>query len=139
MKQTFKITSSLLLVILLLFSAVACADKAGTSGLWKNAAYTADATLGEGAHTVTVKVTAEEKTVTFTIRTDKATLGEALCELGLINDASFFDTCNGIKADWDKDQAYWAFYVGEEYASYGVGDQKAVTTGEPVYKLVYTK
>lgn len=139
MKQTLKITSSLLLVVLLVFSAVACANEKDATGLWKDATYTADATLGEGANTVTVEVTAEEKTVTFTVKTDKSTLGEALYDLELINNASFFDTCNGIKADWDADQAYWAFYVGEEYASFGVGDQKAVTTGEPVYKFVYTK
>ncbi len=139
MKRTMKITTSMLLVIMLVFCAVSCAEKVGETGLWENATYLSDTTLGDGANTVKVELTAEEQTVIFTIKTDKATLGEALFEHKLINDATFFDTCNGMKADWDKDKAYWAFYVGDEMAQYGVGDPKAVTTGEPTYKIVYTK
>ncbi len=139
MKQTMKITTSLLLVVMLLFCAVSCAEKVDAVGLWENATYLSDTTLGDGANTVKVELTAEEQTIIFTIKTDKTTLGEALFEHKLINDASFFDTCNGIKADWNKDQAWWAFYIGDEMASFGVGDPKAVTTGEPTYKIVYTR
>ena len=32
----------------------------------------------------------------------------------------YVKTVNGIEADADKDQAYWAFYVNGEYATYGV-------------------
>lgn len=139
MKQTMKIGASLLLVVMLLFCAVSCAEKVDAVGLWENATYLSDTTLGDGANTVKVALTVEEKTITFTIQTDKATLGEALFEHKLINDASFFDTFNGMKADWDKDQAYWAFYVGDEYASFGICDAQAVTTGELTYKIAYTK
>ncbi len=139
MKQTMKIASSLLLVVIFMFCAVSCAGKIDTAALWASATYSADTTLGEGANTVTVAVEAGEKTVTLTIKTDKATLGEALFEHGLVNDPVFFDTCNGIKADWEKDQAYWAFYIGDEMASFGIGNEDAVTTGEHAYKLVYTK
>ncbi len=141
MKQTMKITTSLLLVVMLLFCAVSCAEKVEAVGLWENATYLSNTTLGDGANTVKVELTAEEQTVTFTIKTDKATLGDALFEHELINDASFFDTINGIKADWEKDKAFWAFYVGDStaMANYGVSDPRAVTTGEPTYKIVYTK
>ncbi len=47
------------------------------------------------------------------------------------------NTVNGMVADWDKDQAYWAFYVGDEYASVGV--DRINVTQDAVYKLVYTK
>ncbi len=141
MKQTIKITMSLLLAVILLFCIVSCREKVDATGLWESATYRSDTTLGEGASTVKLVLTAGEQSITFTIKTDKATLGEALYEHGLINDVSFFDTCNGIKADWDKDQAYWAFYVGdsESMANYGVDDPKSVTTGEPTYRLIYTQ
>ena len=71
------------------------------------------------------------------LQTDKEKLGDALFAEGLINDPTFFDTLNGIKADWDKDQAYWAFCTGEEYMMIGVNDQ-TISTGDS-YRFVYTK
>lgn len=139
MKKTMKIGMSLLLVAILAFCIASCGAKTDGTGLWENATYKNDTTLGDGANTVTVEVTAEDKTVVLTLKTDKATLGEALFEEGLINDASFFNVCNGMTADWDKDKAYWAFYIGDEMAMFGVNDAQAVTAGSPVYKLVYTK
>ena len=107
------------------------------TGLWATAKYLKDTTVGEGAKTVLVDIEADGKKITLTIKTDKATLGEALFELGIINDASFFDTANGIKADWGTDQAYWGFYKGEDYMMVGVND--AQISGGEHYRLVYTK
>lgn len=61
----------------------------------------------------------------FEINTDKKTVGEALLELELIaGDESeyglYVKTVNGITLDYDKDGAYWAFYVDGEYATSGV-------------------
>ena len=58
----------------------------------------------------------------FTINTDKATVGEALSELDFIQGEKgpyglFIKTVNGITADYEKDGAYWAFYIDGEYAS----------------------
>ena len=65
MKNTNKLLT-LALVFVMLFTFAACgAPKA--DDIWENAIYLEDTTLGEGAKTVTVKVTANEKTVTFTI------------------------------------------------------------------------
>lgn len=139
MKNTMKIGTSLLLIAILIFCVASCGENADEAGLWANATYQGDTTLGSGANTVRVEVTAADKTVVLTLKTDKATLGEALFELNLINDVAFFNVCNGITADWDKDKAYWAFYVGDEMAMYGVNDAKAVTTGTPTYKITYTK
>lgn len=107
------------------------------SGLWTSAKYRKDTELGEGKKTVSVDIEAEGKEITVTLKTDAATLGQALYNEGLINDASFFNVCNGIKADWDADNAYWGFYVGSEYAMVGVNDTE-ISGGEH-YRFVYTK
>ena len=143
MKLSMKRITALLLVLLCLLMAAGC--QGGNSyteeerGLWANAIYTEDTTLGEGANTVTVLVTAEDKTVTFTIQTDAATLGEALYALELINDPSFFDTCNGMVADWSKDNAYWCFTADGVTMNHGVGDEEIAAGNTSVYELVYTK
>ena len=82
MTRTIKRSAALALVLALMLSLAACGAKA--EGLWANAAYTEDTELGEGATTITVEVTAEDKTVTFTIHTDGTTLRQALEENGLI-------------------------------------------------------
>ncbi len=137
MKQTLKLTASILLAVMLIFTVTSCGE--APDALWENATYTEDTTLGAGANTVVVEVVAGDKSVTLTIATDKATLGEAMFENGIVNDPSFFDTCNGIKADWDKDSAYWTFKVDGETAQYGIGDEKASTVTESAYSIVYTK
>lgn len=107
------------------------------SGLWANAKYTSDTTLGEGAKTVTVAIVAEGKTVILTVKTNENNLGDALYNLGIINDASFFDTCNGMKADWNADQSWWAFKQNGKMLNYGVGDAK-INGGES-FSIEYTK
>ena len=81
---------------------------------------------GEGATVFYFTVKDVDNTVTrFEIHTDKKTVGEALLELELIaGDPSdwglYVTSVNGITADWDTEKAYWAFYIGEEYAQTGV-------------------
>ena len=134
MKNIMKVTTALLVVVVMLL-AVGCGKEAPT-GLWADATYTEDATVGTGAKTVTVLITAEDTTVTLTVKTDKETLGAALYELELINDPSFFDTLNGIKADWNANSAYWGFYVGDDYASVGINE--TAISGGGTFKFVYT-
>ena len=138
MKKTTVKTLSVILSVVFILCLVSCNEPAEEvkTGIWGNAAYTKDEVVGEGAKEVKIDVVAEGKTITLTVKTDKATLGEALYELGLINDASFFDTLNGIKADWDAYSAYWAFYVGDDYAT--VGANETVIQGGETYKFVYT-
>lgn len=62
---------------------------------------------------------------TFDITTDKATVGEALLEEGLIKGEDgqyglYVTEVNGIVADYNVDQTYWAFYVDGGYAASGV-------------------
>ena len=57
--------------------------------------------------------------------------------LNLINDASFFDTLNGMTADYSANQAWWKFCDSEgTMLSYGVSD--AQINGGETYKFVYT-
>lgn len=44
---------------------------------------------------------------------------------------------NGITADYNTEQSYWAFYIKDEYCKNGVDTQK-VTDGDS-FKIVYTK
>lgn len=91
--------------------------------------------IGEGQTEFTFVVADQEGNETqFLVHTDKETVGEALLELGLIaGDESeyglYVKTVNGITADYDADQTYWAFYVNGEYAQTGV-DSTAVTAGD---------
>lgn len=136
MKKQITLITILLAIMSLICS---CAQSWGSDdgSLWDSATYSESTSLGEGATTFTVKVVAEDKEITLTIRTDETVLGTALHNLGITNDPSFFDTVNGMVAKWDPDQAYWAVYIGEEYAPVGVSEITIDST--VVYKLVYTK
>ncbi len=95
----------------------------------------------QGAKTYTVTVVhADNTTKNFTYHTDERYLGDALEIEGLIGsegaDDGMFHTVDGEKADWNVNQSYWAFYVGEEYASKGIYDTPVTDGGQ--YKLVYT-
>ena len=65
--------------------------------------------------------------------TDKKMVGEALQECGLLEGEDgpyglYVKTVNGITADYDVDQTYWAFYINGEYAMTGV-DVTEITEG----------
>ena len=98
-----------------------------------------EASQGSKAITVTV-VHADGTTKEFAYRTDAEMLGAYLEEQDLIGsegaDTGMFHTVDGEKADWNVNQSYWAFYLGEEYAMTGIYDTP-ITDGA-VYKLVYT-
>lgn len=76
---------------------------------------------------------------TFNYETEGGKLGPVLVEKGLVEaaDGGLYTTVDGVTADWNVDQSYWAFYVGEEMAMYGLDD--AVIHDGDVFKLVYTK
>ncbi len=85
-----------------------------------------DNVLGEGKtkFNFTVVDKAGDET-TFEIHTDKKTVGDALLEHKLIEGEEgdyglYVKKVNGILADYDKDQTYWAFYIDGEYAMTGV-------------------
>lgn len=142
MKKIINITAALILVFACIFSLSACGNTVDATGLWEDAEYLKDMEFGEGDTTVVVKVKVEDQSVTFTINTDEETVGAALLEHDLISGDEgdyglYIKTVNGITADYDKDQSYWAFYVDDEYAMSGV-DLTEIDE-DAVYKLEYTK
>ena len=95
---------SLLLVVIMVCAMVACSAKASIT-------------------VVTTDLAGNE--TTHKIKTDAATVGEALIEEGLIKGHTtdyglYVDEVNGIALDWEKDGKYWAFYINGEYAMTGV-------------------
>ena len=141
MKHTIKSTVSIVLALVFLFCLASC-NTVEQTGVWENATYLRDMEFGSGSKTVVVEVKAEEQLVTFTIQTDKDTVGAALLEHGLIAGEEsqyglYVKVVNGITADYDVDQSYWAFYINGEYAMTGV-DSTEITEGAK-YRLEYTK
>ncbi len=130
-----KIALSALLAVALLFLA-SCSD------VWAHATYTEDTTLGEGSSALVWKVTADGKTVTFTIHTDKETLADALLEHDLIEGeygayGIYIKVANGISADYDLGGYYWALYKNGEYMLNGADSEAIDSTA--VYEFIRTK
>ena len=112
------------------------------SGLWSNAIYTENKTFGSGAKTFELEIKTEDKSVTFTIKTDADNLEEALVEHKLIEGEEgpygmYIKKVNGITADYDVDKSYWSFSKNGEYMMTGV-DKTEIENGAH-YELVYTK
>ena len=132
MKRTNKKILSLLLCMMLIVAMAVCTTgcKENKDGKTTNVEQSVTASkakvLGEGQKEFDfVVVDKDGKEMKFEIHTDKETVGDALLELELIaGDKSeyglFVKTVNGITADYDVDQTYWAFYVNGEYAQSGV-------------------
>ncbi len=141
MKKLIHSTISIALALVFMLCIVSCAPS-DNEGLWNEAKYLTDTELGEGGETLVVEVVAEDKLVTFTIHTDEDTVGAALMEHGLLegeagNYGLYVKVVNGITADYDVNQSYWAFYINGEYAMTGV-DGTEITEGA-IYQLEYTK
>lgn len=112
------------------------------TGVWENATYLSDKEFGEGSKTFVLEVSAENKSIKFTVHTDKSTVGEALQDNGLIDGEEgqfglYVKVVNGITADYDVNKSYWGFYIDGEYAMSGV-DTTEISDGV-AYKLEYTK
>ena len=119
---------SLLLVMVMLLALAACGKK--TEAPAQAVAFTVIVTDLEGNES------------TFEYTSDAASVGEALVAEGLVvgHQASYglyIDAVNGIAADWDKDQTYWAFYINGEYATAGISDTPI--TANTTYGLTLTK
>lgn len=119
---------SLLLALVMVFALTACGTK--------------EAANLEPVSFKVIVTDLEGNESAFEYTSDAASVGEALVAEGLIeaHAASFglyIDAVNGIAADWDKDQTYWAFYINGEYATTGIGDTPI--TADTVYGLILTK
>jgi len=87
-----------------------------------------------------IVVDKDGKETSFSISTDKTTVGDALLEKGLIEGEDgayglYVKKVNGILADYDVDQTYWAFYINGEYAMSGVDSTEIVEGATYSFKV----
>lgn len=109
--------------------------------LWDSAVYTEDTEIGEGEKTVALTVSAEDKSIVITIKTDAENLGEALRETGVAEGEEseyglYIKTVNGMFADYELSGAYWSFYQGGEYSAVGVDGARLSGDEVNEYSLV---
>lgn len=133
---------SFLMVIALCIGIVGCHNQAIVADVWEEAIYKENAEFGDGAKTIMVEVVAEGNSVTFTIHSDKNTLGDALAEHHLIEGEKgayglYVKKVNGITADYDINKCYWGINKSGESLMTGV-DGVELQEGEH-YELVYIK
>ena len=96
----------------------------------------------QGAKEITVTVVHKDGSEkVFTYRTDEEFLGPVILGEGLVVGEQgpyglMISAVDGETAVYETDGAYWALFVGEEYAMSGA-DTTAIADGD-VFKLVYT-
>ena len=128
MKKTLALILSLIMALALVACGGSGNEATGNSG--NDAAFTVIVTDLEGNET------------RFEYEGSAPSVGDFLLAEGLIEGDEgeyglYINTVNGITADWDKDQTYWAFYINGEYAMTGV-DATEITEGA-TYGLTLTK
>ncbi|MDO4475796.1 MAG: DUF4430 domain-containing protein [Lachnospiraceae bacterium] len=137
--RRFSLILCSLLLAAMTFTAVGCSKKEKETEAAASNELKDGATLGEGSKSFTLEVVdLDKKELSATIKTDAATVGEALLDLEIVDgeDSDFglyVTTVNGLTLDYDKDGKYWAFYIDGEYASTGV-DSTDIEEGK-VYRL----
>ena len=142
MKRLLTLALCLVMAITMCVTFASCTKKPVEADLWKTATYANDTELGEGSTLITVALTVEDKTVTFTLHTNKKTLGDALMEHKLIAGEKgpygmYVKNVNGIEADYDKTKTYWGFNKDGESMLTGVDSEKIANGNK--YEIVYTK
>ncbi|MDR1735147.1 MAG: DUF4430 domain-containing protein [Oscillospiraceae bacterium] len=145
MKHKNAVHITAVLAIVLLFSCAACGTN-GTETIPASTTITggtdAPQPVGEGALRFSFTVTDKDGLITaYLVNTDEKTVGAALIEAGLIDGEQqafglMVKSVNGLRADYELDKAYWAFFIDGEYASTGV-DVTDIQAGK-VYSFVYT-
>jgi len=142
MKRLFKNSICLVLLLSMCISLISCNKNDADEKLWENATYTEDTELGDGLITIKVLVTAGDKTVTFKVNTYGGNLGTELSHFDLIDGEQgpyglYVKTVNGIYADFDSTNSYWAINKNGDPLQTGV-DTEEIEEGA-VYEFIYTK
>ena len=120
---------SMLLALVMVFALTACGAKE-------------EAPAADAVSFMVVVTDLDGNETAFEYSSNAASVGEALVTEGLIEGHEteyglYIDTVNGITADWDADQTYWAFYINGEYATTGVDGTEIVA--DTTYGLTLTK
>ena len=134
MKRLLVIALSMLLILF----ATGCGNVGGRPADEKPVVSDGE-TIGQGSRTFAAQIVdLDGSEISFTVKTDKTIVGEALQELGVLKGEEgpyglYIKMVNGKPLDYEKDGAYWAFYVDGAYAVTGVDETEIVETS--IYKL----
>ncbi len=98
-----------------------------------------------GEKSITIEVIdSAQKSVVYELNTDAEFLAQAMDEAdGLVYEAEdgpyglSVSSINGESAVYEKDGAYWGFYVNGDYCNYGISKQP-VNDGD-AFQIIYTK
>ena len=129
---------AMMLAFLLILCAAGCGSIGGTTSDEEPVVRDGD-TIGTGSKTFAAQIVdLDGNEISFTVKTDKTIVGEALQELGVLKGEEgpyglYIKAVNGKTLDYEKDGAYWAFYVDGAYATAGVDETDIVETS--VYLL----
>lgn len=135
LRQKLSLILCMMLIAAMALLTTGCNDNTSQEATQTTAVSTETQVVGEGETKFTFTVTDKEGTETFfEVHTDKEIVGEALLDCGLIEGEAgayglYVKKVNGITADYDENQTYWAFYINGEYANSGV-DTTTITEGD---------
>lgn len=95
----------------------------------------------EGSKAITIVVVNDAKeSKTYEVKTDAEYLKQAMEETeGLTfecDGTGMLMTVNGVTADWNVNQSYWALYVNDDYGQFGISEQP-IYDGE-AFRIEYT-
>jgi len=143
--KTLKTKITLLLVaITLLFALTACDQGASPAQPGETAPQGTSTVqeIGQGSTSFRFEVTNDEGALyVWNVSTDETTVGAALLGVGLIDGddsewGMMVTHVNGLRADFNEDDAWWAFYIDGEMAMAGV-DATDIEEGV-TYAFVFT-
>lgn len=95
-----------------------------------------------GEKVITVQVVHKDRSQkNFTYQTDEEFLGPVLTDSDLVTGEDgpygfYILEVDGQRADYELDKAYWALFIGEEYATTGI-ESTPIHDGD-LFRLVYT-
>jgi len=97
----------------------------------------------QGSKSITIEVVdSKQESKIYELNTDAEYLQQAMDEAegleygGYESEYGFtITTINGVEADFTKNNAYWSFYVNDEYCNYGISEQP-VEDGD-AFKIAY--
>ncbi len=119
-------------------------DTQSSESVSKNeASADSEAEAPEAKYTISVTVVDDKgESSEFELKTSSDILADALLEAKLVEGEDgpyglYIKYVNGIRADYDKDGAYWALSKGGEVLMTGVSDTK-ISDGDK-FELTYTK
>jgi len=127
------------MIILMLFMITAC-ESASPGTRDEDLSDSIDIGSGSTAFTF-IMIDGEENVTSWNVKTNESTVGDALLEVGLIEGTVsdfglMVSHVNGIRADFNEDSAWWAFYIDDEMAMAGV-DATEIEEGV-IYAFIYS-